>query len=157
MWGISQNGVWWRDFIFSIAASLIWSGGMSLTNAEGCFYVILLKHLSLILSCWGALQYVCSTGTPSPAGNLRLRMMNDGLKNAKRVRKYWLKTWQDSQWKRKNTMGNKGKECVKGMQWLRREWGRQKGEEDRLDVAQYKKMSGEGTPEGRAERNRLSC
>ena len=34
---------------------------------------------------------------------------------------------------------------------------REGGEEERLDVIQNDKMSGEKTPEGRAQRNRLSC
>lgn len=38
-----------------------------------------------------------------------------------------------------------------------RETEKKEAEQERLDVTQKNKMSGEGAPEGRAERNRLSC
>lgn len=91
-------------------------------------------------------QILTSTSQSSEAE----RESDKGCKTKKEKKK----TQKGNEGLKKEENKKMGKHVCKG--WVENEVDRKEGEE-RLDVTQNNKMSGKRTPEGRAERNRLSC
>lgn len=132
-------------------------------NTDACCYAIPLTQLALIWSSRAGLQHLCFTGVPISAvvrdwETKWWRMCDRKKWNKSESRVIDLKTRQNSQWKKKKKRYKRKWRLKWKLVWkVCSGWGRKEGEEERLDVTQYNKMSGERMPEGRAERNRLSC